>query len=215
MQVQNSSEQNLPAPVLILGGLAAFFLALDVLNISFWGTFWPLIILLPGVPFLYYALTGGKATAPLIFPGLSIAGLGALLFYQNATGHWESWAYAWALFPVVAGVGLQFMGSRFGEQALVGAGAITMTVGLWLFAILGLSFELLIFGGGVSIWAAALIGLVVWWMVRQRGSSETPAPAGGGKRKRIEIYEFGAEVSPGLKRRIEAALAESDDPQIV
>ena len=35
-----------------------------------------------------------------------MCGIGGLLYWQNETGNWESWAYAWTLIPGFVGVGV-------------------------------------------------------------------------------------------------------------
>ena len=82
--------------ILILAGvfflLAQFFPGLvSWFNI---GQQWPLIIIFVGGLFLAGALLG---TPPLAIPGSIIGGTGLLLYYQNASGDWASWAYAWTL----------------------------------------------------------------------------------------------------------------------
>ncbi|OJX39571.1 MAG: hypothetical protein BGO78_13780 [Chloroflexi bacterium 44-23] len=65
---------------------------------------WPWIIMGAGALFLIFALftrTGGLA-----IPGAIVGGIGAILFYQNLTGNWESWSYIWALIPGFVGIGI-------------------------------------------------------------------------------------------------------------
>ena len=45
----------------------------------------------------------------LAIPGSIIAGIGGILYYQNATNDWESWAYAWTLIIGFVGVGTFIM----------------------------------------------------------------------------------------------------------
>ncbi len=67
---------------------------------------WPFIIIVVGGVFLLTALLG---TPPLAIPGSIITGIGGLLYYQNLTGNWGSWAYAWALIPGFVGIGRMLM----------------------------------------------------------------------------------------------------------
>jgi hypothetical protein len=71
------------------------------------GSQWPLIIVGIGLLFLLGAFFG---TPPLAIPGSIITGIGSLLYYQNATGNWQSWAYAWTLIPGFVGIGIILMG---------------------------------------------------------------------------------------------------------
>ncbi len=65
---------------------------------------WPLIILAVGAVFFASGL--GSRAAGLVIPGTIIAGIGGILFWQNATGRWFSWAYVWTLIPGFVGLGL-------------------------------------------------------------------------------------------------------------
>ena len=59
---------------------------------------WPFFIIVPGVLLFLFA-TGieGGLGEPLAMVSGIITGVGLLLLYQSLTGHWASWAYAWAL----------------------------------------------------------------------------------------------------------------------
>jgi hypothetical protein len=65
---------------------------------------WPLIVIGVGAAFL---LSGaGTSAVGLVIPGAIVLGIGCLLYVQNLTGWWESWAFAWALIPGFTGIGL-------------------------------------------------------------------------------------------------------------
>ena len=69
---------------------------------------WPLFVIAPGVALLVASMfpqpPQGLAFA---IPGGIVTSIGLLLFYQQATDHWESWAYAWALVgPGAAGLSM-------------------------------------------------------------------------------------------------------------
>jgi len=72
----------------------------DVLNID---QHWPLIIVLVGAMFILGALLGSPGLA---IPGSIVGGIGLLLYYQNLTGNWQTWAFAWTLIPVFVGIGI-------------------------------------------------------------------------------------------------------------
>jgi hypothetical protein len=137
--------------VLILLGI--LFLAGQILP-GLWGWVgeltWPLIVVGVGVLLL---VIGVAANAPgMAVPACIVGGIGCLLYWQNATGDWASWAYAWALIPGFVGVGTILMGLWSGQGKPVREGAWTVLVSLILFAIFG-SF----FGG--------LFGLGKYWPV--------------------------------------------------
>jgi peptidoglycan/LPS O-acetylase OafA/YrhL len=75
--------------------------------------------------------------------------VGLVLLYQNATNHWESWAYAWALVgPAASGLGLALWGIRSERGEDVRRGTWGFLGGLGLFAIGFLFFEGVIGIGG-------------------------------------------------------------------
>jgi hypothetical protein len=124
--------------VLILIG-AAFLLAQLRPGLFDWldpAQNWPLIIIGVGVLLLVIGLlTGVPAMA---VPASIVGGVGGLLYWQNITGNWESWAYAWALIPGFVGVGIVISGLLSGQarQALRDGGR-TILVSLVLLAIFG------------------------------------------------------------------------------
>jgi len=89
--------------------------------------------------------------------------VGLLLFYQNPTGHWQSWAYAWALVaPTSIGLAQIVYGTFKGRAELVKTGLRVATVGGIMFLIGFFFFELVLgisgFGLGGLGWAVLLIG---------------------------------------------------------
>ncbi len=149
--------------LLILLGL--FFLAYQVLPAQFgWlrvDMGWPLIVVAVGAGLLIFGLLVG---APgMAVPATIVSGIGLLLYWQNATGNWESWAYAWTLIPGFVGLGIILAGI-LGEGRLRDAlegGFWLITISLVMFAIFGS------FLGGMNLlgpyWPALLIllGLIV------------------------------------------------------
>lgn len=88
--------------ILVLLGL--LFLAREIFPnyFSFWD--WPFIIIGVGFVFLIWAILSG--VGGLAVPGSIVAGIGGILYYQNLTGAWDSWAYIWALIPAFIGIGV-------------------------------------------------------------------------------------------------------------
>jgi hypothetical protein len=65
---------------------------------------WPLIVVAVGIGlFLMGLITGAPAMA---IPACIVAGIGGILYWQNITGNWLSWTYAWALIPGFVGIGM-------------------------------------------------------------------------------------------------------------
>ena len=66
---------------------------------------WPAIVIGVGVVILVLGLFVNREQG-MVIGGTVVTTVGLVLLYQNSTGHWESWAYAWALVgPRPAGSG--------------------------------------------------------------------------------------------------------------
>jgi hypothetical protein len=94
--------------VFILAGLAFFALRLIPGFILSETAVWPLIIIGSGLALF---IIGVFVEAPdMAVPACIVAGVGGILYWQNMTGDWGSWAYMWTLFPGFAGVGIIIAG---------------------------------------------------------------------------------------------------------
>ena len=155
--------------VLIFIGLA--FLAVRYLDVFQGADVWPLFIIGPGVALLVLGLF--LPNLGMLVGGSVVSTVGLVLAWQNMTGRWESWAYAWALVgPTASGVGSFLGGLRTGNPRLRDAGMWQIAVGLALFAGFYLFFEQVIGLSGDPLplpeWVmpAALIGLGVLILLR-------------------------------------------------
>lgn len=131
-----------------------------LLNIEF---SWPLFVIGAGVVLLILGLLTGEPG--MAVPACIVGGIGVLLYYQNQTGNWASWAYAWTLIPGFAGVGAIFAG-LLGDKS-----KNSIRDGLNLILISAVMF--LIFGsflGGLDLlgpyWPVLLILLGVWFLIQ-------------------------------------------------
>jgi len=102
---------------------------------------WPLIVI--GVGVVLFVLALAMNTPSLAVPGCIVGGIGCILFYQNATGHWESWAYAWALIPGFVGLGGLISGLLEGRARSV------LAPNLWLILISLVAF--VVFGSFLGL----------------------------------------------------------------
>jgi hypothetical protein len=169
---------------LIVGGvlivLGLLFLLERAFDVQFGRFGWPLFVIVPGVLLLAASLAvGGREASGLAVAGAITTVTGLVLAFQNATGLWATWAYAWALVgPAATGLGLVFYGALRGFPDLVSAGIKALGTGLALFAGFGLFFEGIIglsgepFLAGSELLPYLLIGLGVvlvgWGIVRGR-----------------------------------------------
>ncbi len=158
----------------------------QVFNIHIGSYTWPFIVIVPGV-LLYLAafMTEARAGRGLAIAGSIVTAVGLLLFFQNVTNLWATWAYAWALVtPTAPGLGLALFSTLRGQgdQArqglrLAAIGAVIFAAGAaffeGLFGISGFNF----FGLRGFCFPALLIvaGLAfILWNVLPRGKAPLP-----------------------------------------
>ena len=169
----NESKRNTLAIGILLILLGGFFLA----QIFFPGlktmVSWPVIIIAVGAGLF---LLGLLIRAPgMSIPAAIVAGIGGILYYQNATGQWGSWSYRWALIPGFVGVGI-IVGGLLGDKSLkVADGLRQLVISLVLFLVFGAFF-----GGFRNLgeyWPLLLIGagvilLILYFIPRRNKPAE-------------------------------------------
>ncbi|MGD0752564.1 MAG: hypothetical protein ABSA23_14310 [Anaerolineales bacterium] len=128
--------------ILIVLGLLSLFGQI-FRGFPFLSYLWPFIIVGFGGLFFVGMLAGGKSLAGLAIPGAIISGLGLMMFIQNLTGYWESWAYSWTIILVLVGLGIFIMGLYTEDTHHRQSGLRVMKVGAILFIIFGGFFELI------------------------------------------------------------------------
>lgn len=160
--------------LLILVGLALF--VGQFLRIDFWHFAWPLMIVGGGLAFFVAAFLGGRPAAGLAVPGGVITTIGLILFVQNLTNQWQTWAYVWALIPAGAGAGVWLQGALTGSAKLRTDGRNLVTTGLILLAGFGAFFEVVLNLSGYFatdlarfIWPVLLIAAGLYLLVRRAG----------------------------------------------
>jgi hypothetical protein len=159
--------------VLIAFGLLALLGEL-FRGFHFWSYFWPFIIVAFGGLFFIGMLAGGKSVSGLAIPGSIISVIGLMLFFQNLTNHWESWAYGWTVILMSVGLGIFIMGAWTGNEHQRRAGLRVLEVGAILFVIFGGLFEMIFFsfgGAGISqfVFPGLLILLGIYLVVVRSG----------------------------------------------
>jgi hypothetical protein len=183
------------APILVgvlLVALGVMFLLGQIFHVNLWSFLWPFFVILPGLMFFVGMVLGGKAAGPLAIPGSIVTMTGLLLLYQSITGHWESWAYAWALiFPTSIGIGLVLNGAWSDVDKLVASGMKWITAGVIIFLAGGVFFELLIFRQGVGriVLPLLLIALGIYLVARRARldpHAEAPRPVEAAPRPIVE-----------------------------
>jgi hypothetical protein len=164
---RGSSGTALLGILLITVGI--FFFIGQWLNIDWAAATWPFYVIAPGLALMAWGLTQRDGS------GLTVAGsivtmVGLVLLYQNTTGSWESWAYAWALVgPGGSGLGMLLYGTRSGNRKMARDGFWQILVAIGLFVagfiffegIIGISGERLPLPEWLLPVAVIAIGLLV------------------------------------------------------
>ena len=153
--------------VLIAVGLLS--LAGQVFHSLNWGFLWPFIVIGIGALFFVAMFAGGKQTAAFAIPGSIIGGIGLILLFQNITGHWKSMSYFWTLILTSVGVGIYIMGWYGGEETQKQSGLKVIKIGLVLFVIFGVFFEMIFSSFNNVIFPVLLIVLGGYLVLTRSG----------------------------------------------
>ena len=173
MSAKRNNGALVAGSILILFGLLALLGQL-FRGFNFWDRLWPIVIIGIGLLFFVGMLLGGKSIAGLAIPGSIITMLGLMMFVQNLTGYWESWAYAWTVILIAIGLGIFIMGLYSGNEGPRRSGLRLMKTGLILFIIFGAFFELIFsatqpFGLRQVVFPAALILVGIYLIIDRSG----------------------------------------------
>ena len=147
--------------ILILLGLLFLGRSLFPEYFQFWE--WPFLIIGFGIVFLIWAVISGNGG--LAVPAAILSGIGGILYYQNATGDWTSWAYIWALIPGFVGVGIILSGiiDHNFKDSITG-GLIMIMISAIIFFAVGESFGLA--PDITKYWPTLLIGIGIIALLR-------------------------------------------------
>ena len=133
--------------VLVVVGL--FYLVVQVASVDLSSFGWPLLVIIPGVTLLIVGMLSLGTGAAI--PGGILTMVGLVLAYQNSSGHWTSWAYAWALVaPGGVGLGLFLQGLRERNSNLIKQGRTLMFIAALIFMVGFVFFESILNISGIN-----------------------------------------------------------------
>jgi hypothetical protein len=179
--MQTTSPPERPAspsgpPALVIGAILVviglILLVAQLADFALGDLEWPFWIVAVGAVLLVLGLTvvGERG---LVIAGTIVTTVGLILLYQDATGHWESWAYAWALLPAASGLGLALWGLRSGSGSEFRAGTWGLLGGLAFFAVAFLFFEGIIGLSGdrlpIADWVLPVVVIGIGVVILARG----------------------------------------------
>jgi hypothetical protein len=153
--------------IIVAGWLIATRIKPDLANILHLTFEWPMWVMLAGAALLVIGLLVGAPD--MAIPACIVAGVGGILYYQNATNNWESWAYMWTLIPGFVGVGRILSGIIGGDfKASLREGLNLLLTCAILFIIFATIFNAWTVFGSFSAYVpiALLFLLGIWLIVR-------------------------------------------------
>lgn len=159
MNNNDQRERNTRALGILLLAVGVWTLISRFLHFELESWLWPFWVIIPGGIIIALGFRDrNRGNEGLITFGSIVALTGIILFVQNLTGQWQSWAYAWALlFPGAIGLGKYLWGRQAGDAAAVQRGEKTMQTAFIMFVAFGLFFELILGIGGFHLGAAGQI----------------------------------------------------------
>lgn len=134
----------------LVGGIILILLGLGFLagQLGLWSwageLSWPLIMVAVGAAMLIIGLLAGEPG--MAVPACVVAGIGGILYWQNSTGRWETWAYVWTLIPGFVGIGTILTGLFEWKWETIRGGIWLVVISAILFAIFSSIFAPM-FGG--------------------------------------------------------------------
>ena len=134
---------------------------------------WPAIVIGIGVVILVLGLFVNREQG-MVIGGTVVTTVGLVLLYQNTTGRWESWAYAWALVgPAASGLGMVLWGIRSADPDEIRNGTWALLGGLGIFLVGFLFFEGVIGISGEPLplpeWVLPAVVIAIGVVVLARG----------------------------------------------
>ena len=134
---------------------------------------WPAIVIGIGVVILVLGLFVNREQG-MVIGGTVVTTVGLVLLYQDQTGRWSTWAYAWALVgPAASGLGMVLWGIRTADPVEIRNGTWALLTGLAIFVVgflffegvIGLSGEPL----GIPEWVLPVVVIAIGVVVLARG----------------------------------------------
>jgi hypothetical protein len=153
--------------ILVAAWLIATRIKPDLANILHLTFEWPMWVIFAGAALLVIGLLVGEPD--MAVPASIVAGIGGILYYQNATNDWASWSYLWTLIPGFVGIGKILSGIIGGNfMACLREGLGLLLTCAILFTIFATIFNAWpIFGSYSAYVPIALLFVVgIWFIVR-------------------------------------------------
>lgn len=148
------SRNHLIGIILVVLGFF-FFLGLvfqfDPRNLLQMNTTWPALLVVPGAFLVLVGVLIGQSGNVITIIGGVMTAIGLIFLVQVATGLWLTWSYAWALaVPAAIGIASITQGIFTSQAHLIFVGLRALAVGLSIFVVCFVVFELLLGVSGIE-----------------------------------------------------------------
>jgi hypothetical protein len=156
-RTDHSQRRSAEALGLLLIFLGLFFFAGQWLDMDPGRDAWPYFIVVPGALMVLAGLLSRDRGGALLPVGSAVSTVGLILLFQNWTGLWATWAYAWTLIPAAVGLGLLMHGLVHRNAEGTRAGGRLLALMLLFFAAGAFFFEVVVGLNGFGLryaWAA-------------------------------------------------------------
>jgi hypothetical protein len=142
--------------ILVVAG--ALFLVDQFLDLDLIRNYWPFLVVLLGLIFFIWMILAGKRGAGYAIPGTLFTIAGLIFYVHNTYDLWITWTYAWGLMISAVGIGLLIMNIYLKRDGLRKAAGWVIGVGLILFVIFGIFFEVILNLAGANINSGIFLG---------------------------------------------------------
>jgi len=141
--------------LVVTGGL---YLADQFLDLELMRNYWPFLVVFLGLTFFIWMILAGKSGAGYAIPGALFIMAGLIFYVHNTYDLWITWIYAWGLMISAAGIGMLIMNIYLKRDGLRKAAGWVIGIGLILFVIFGIFFEVILDLAGANINSGIFLG---------------------------------------------------------
>jgi hypothetical protein len=139
----------------VTGGL---YLVDQFLDLELMRNYWPFLVVFLGLTFFIWMILAGKRGAGYAIPGAFFTIAGLIFYVHNTYALWITWTYAWGLLISAVGIGMLIMNIYLKRDGLRKAAGWVIGIGLILFVIFGIFFEVFLDLAGANIKSGVFLG---------------------------------------------------------
>ncbi|MDT8382285.1 MAG: head GIN domain-containing protein [Brevefilum sp.] len=141
--------------LVVTGGL---YLVDQFLDLELMRNYWPFLVVFLGLTFFIWMILAGKRGAGYAIPGAFFTIAGLIFYVHNTYDLWITWTYAWGLMISAVGIGMLIMNIYLKRDGLRKAAGWVIGIGLILFVIFGIFFEVILDLAGANINSGIFLG---------------------------------------------------------